>query len=74
MHLCSGFENQGSSFFAFLFNSCWNAKRRSDGLKTRRYRAMKIKRKIHKDKIRTLKNDSILHTSRCTVNQIKTEL
>ena len=36
---------------------------------------MKIKRKINKGKIKTfIKNSGILHTSKCTVNQIKTEI
>lgn len=36
---------------------------------------MKIKRKVHKSKIRAfIKTNGILHTLRCTVNQIKTEL
>ena len=36
---------------------------------------MKIKSKIYKNRLRTLiKIKGMLHTSRCTVNQIKTEL
>lgn len=36
---------------------------------------MSIKRKMHKSRIRTfIKTNGILHTSRCTVIQIETEL
>ena len=36
---------------------------------------MKIKRKIHEVRIKmSIKSSDILYTSRCTVNQIETEL
>ncbi len=36
---------------------------------------MKINRKVHKNQIRIfIKTNGILHTLRCTVKQIKTEL
>lgn len=47
----------------------------ANALKARRCGLMKIKRKIHGNRMRmSIKSNDTLYTSRCTVNQIETEL
>ncbi len=61
--------------YVIVDTNCHECKYDTMVLGIMRYRIMKLKRKIHKDRIRTFtKNNGILNTLRCTAKQIKAEL